>query len=138
MTDCGVCITSDYSNCEGMIDEVSIVLNEQDRKCSECRKVIPAGAKIERADWYEDWDGCDEDDEPKLKEPIWTCLICAEIAEAFYCGGDGRVYGGEFWEAMQEADAYRDLNSSCFDRLKTPEAKAELRRRWMEWKGLAS
>lgn len=139
MSDCGVCISSDYSGCEGMIDDVAVVIAEQDQKCSECRKVVPSGNKMERADWYDDGWNYDEDretDERDRKAPIWTCLVCAEIATAFYCGGDGRIYGGEFWEVMADSDAFANLNSSCFDRLTTPEAKAELQRRWMEWKGL--
>lgn len=141
MSDCGVCISSDYSACEGMIDDVQIVLAEQDHKCSECRKVVPAGNKIERADWYDDGWNYDEDretDDRDRKEPIWTCLICGEIATAFYCEGDGRIYGGEFWEVMADSDAYSNMNSACFDRLTTPEAKTELQRRWMEWKGLSA
>jgi hypothetical protein len=139
MSDCGVCISSDYSACEGMIDEVEIVVSDAEHKCSECRKMVPAGSKIERADWYDDGWNYDEDretDERDKKEPIWTCLVCAEIATAFYCGGDGRIYGGEFWEVMSDSDAFANLNASCFDRLTTPAAKAELQRRWMKWKGL--
>src|ERR1700744_6572782 len=103
MSDCGVCISSDCSDCDGMIDEATIVTCDQPTKCSECRRTVAAGDKMEGADWYDDgWD-YDEDretDERDAKEPIWTCIVCAEIATAFYCGGDGRVYGGEFWDAM--------------------------------------
>ena len=140
MSDCGVCISSDYRAYEGMIDDVEIVVSDAERECSECRQMVPSGSKIERAGWYDDGWNYDEDreaDEQDKKEPIWTCMVCAEIATAFYCGGDGRIYGGEFWEAMSVSDAFANLNSSCFDRLTTPAAKEELRRRWMEWKGLA-
>jgi hypothetical protein len=118
-----------------MIDETSIVTLEHNQKCSECHGIVLAGTPIEQADWYEDWDDLDEDDEPKTKDPIYTCTVCAEIAKAFYCGGDGRMYGGGLWDDMSEVMG--DLNSACFDRLKTPAAKAELQRRWIAWKGLA-
>jgi len=39
------------------------------------------------------------------------------------------------WDYMQE-DAFEHLTAACFNKLKTPQDKAELRRRWMEWKGL--
>jgi len=32
--------------------------------------------------------------------------------------------------------AYPKLTTSCFDKLQTSEAKAELQRRWLAWKGL--
>jgi hypothetical protein len=124
MSECGVCLYSDASDCEGMIDGTSIVSLEKDQTCSECNKVVSAGAQIEEAIWNYD----------ERKKPIYTCLICAEIANAFYCGGDGRMYGGGLWEDMDEV--MDDLNSACFDRLSTPEAKTYLRERWMKWKGL--
>jgi hypothetical protein len=40
------------------------------------------------------------------------------------------------WPDMEEV--FGKLTTSCFDKLQTPEAKAELRRRWMEWKGLSA
>jgi len=59
-----------------------------------------------------------------------TCPVCAEIAKAFQC--DARI-PGELWEGMYEVMG--SITTGCFDRLSTPEAKAELERRWMEWKG---
>lgn len=135
MSDCGVCLYSD-DDCDGYIEEASVVVLNADQTCCECRKVIPAGMQIERADWYEDFNHEDwedeEDDKPEARESIYTCLICAEIATAFYC--DGRMFACDLWDGLHEV--FGELNSSCFDRLATPEAKAELQRRWMEWKGL--
>jgi hypothetical protein len=130
MGDCGVCLYLSDS-CAGQIDDVTIVHLEKEQRCCECRRIVPAGTKIEEASWYEECDE-DEDGNREQKEPIYTCLVCAEIADAFYC--DGRMYNADLWEAM--AEVMGELNTSCFDRLKTPEAKAELQRRWMEWKGL--
>jgi len=139
MSDCGVCLYSNENDWEGYIDSAQIVTSNHDQKCCECNKVIPAGSQIEEASWmdeseYNDVER-DEDGEPTerpSKDNIYTCLICAEIANAFYC--DGRVYCSDLWEALSEV--FSELSVSCFERLKTPEAKAELQRRWMEWKGL--
>jgi len=141
MTDCGVCLYSDSDNWEGYIDDAQNVITECDQKCCECGKIVKAGELIEKATWmneseYEDVER-DEDGEPiekPAKEPIYTCLVCAEIANAFYC--DGRVYQSDLWEAMYEVMG--DLNSSCFAKLKTPAAKAELQKRFIAFKGLAS
>lgn len=140
MSECGVCLFSDASDCDGQIDDASIVTIDKQQRCSECGQITPAGAQMEEATWFEeeedDWplDGNDEPIEPESKGPIYTCLICAEIANAFYCEGDGRMYGGGLWDSMYQVMG--ELNSSCFDRLETPEAKVELRRRWMKWKGI--
>jgi hypothetical protein len=84
--------------------------------------VIPKRSRYELASWFF------ADGHGNAK----TCLVCAEIADAFQCGG--RFHGECFWEDMEQA--YPQLTTACFDRLRTVEAKAELRRRWMEWKGL--
>jgi hypothetical protein len=122
MSDCGVCISSyegDYG-CTGY--RCVIVKAGQDWRCCECHTVIPKGAKYERATWFNDGSF----------GQAKTCLVCAEIANAFSCGG--RWHGNDFWESMEYV--WEKLTTGCFDRLQTPEAKAELRRRWMAWKGL--
>jgi hypothetical protein len=138
VSECGVCLYGDYSDCEGMIDDVRMVRLDRNERCSECRGVVLAGVEIEEASWFDEGDPeLQEDNEAEKppRKPIYTCAVCAEIAEAFYCGGDGRIYGGNLWEQMYEV--MNELTTSCFDRLKTPEAKAELRRRWIANKGLA-
>jgi hypothetical protein len=139
MSDCGVCLYSSSDDWEGYIDDANIVTSECDQKCCECGDVVPTGSLIEEASWmdeseYEDAE-LDEDGEPielPVKPKIYTCLICAEIADAFYC--EGRVYCSGLWEALGEV--YDQLSTSCFGRLKTPEAKAKLQREWMKWKGM--
>jgi len=124
VSDCGVCVTCGYADeCTGY--RCVIVKAGQEWQCSECGCKIPKGAKYELASWF--YSGGDGFGNAK------TCLICAEIADAFQCGG--RYHGECFWESME--DAYPKLTSACFDKLRTPEAKAELQRRWMEWRGLA-
>lgn len=122
MSDCGVCVYgSDVSECVGY--RCVIVKAGQPWRCSECNSPIPKGHKYELASWFYAGGGHGN---------AKTCLICAEIADAFMCGG--RYHGECFWEGME--NNFSKLTTGCFDKLKTAEAKAELRRRWMEWKGL--
>lgn len=123
MADCGVCVSYYGGNeCTGY--RRVIVNAGKEWNCSECGVSIPKGSKYELASWfYTDGDGFGN---------AKTCVICAEIAEAFMC--HGRYHGEVFWEQME--DAFPNLTTSCFNKLQTPEAKRELRRRWMEWKGL--
>lgn len=122
MSDCGVCLTGGYADCIGY--RCVKVKAGQEWSCSECGCKIPRGSRYELASWfYADREGFGN---------AKTCLICAEIADAFYCGG--RWHGGSLWDEL--FDRHEQLNVSCFNKLKTPEAKAELQRRWMEWKGL--
>ena len=123
MSDCGVCI-GNYGDGDCTGYRCVIVKAGQEWTCSECGCKIPKKTKYELASWfYADGDGFGN---------CKTCLICAEIADAFMCGG--RWHGSILWDSM--FDLHDKLTTSCFDRLKTPEAKAELQKRWMEWKGL--
>ena len=123
MSDCGVCITSgDFDECTGY--RCVIVKAGKEWECSECGCKIPKRSPYELASGFNDRD-------------FWqakTCLICAEIADAFMC--HGRWHGGILWDSMDSF--YDDLNTACFARLKTVAAKKELQRRWMEAKGIAS
>lgn len=137
MNDCGVCLTMDCDEIAFDIDQ-ELVVSDGSIKCCECNKKIPKDVKYEVATLYfgdqdaEEEEGADETSE-RWSDTYKTCVICAEIAEAFYCGG--RVYGGCLWDSMDYV--WEELTTSCFDKLQTPEAKAELRRRWIVWKGLA-
>lgn len=119
MRDCGVCL----SRYDGESDFVKSE-NRKAKKnyaCSECGKVIPKGSLYEYASG-------------KSEGQFWTfrtCLICAEIAEAFYC--DGRLFGGMLWEEMNDY-AFENMTTGCLDRLTTAAAKEELVRRWNDWK----
>jgi len=122
MGDCGVCIygddgvSVDFFHCE-------IRRAAKDHECCECEATIKKGERYEYASG-------------KCESELWnskTCLICAEIAEAFSC--EGRTYGGIFWEQLE--DLYKDMTIGCLDRLTSAAAKQELQRRWMEWKGIA-
>ena len=122
MSDCGVCL----GEWDGDSPEFFDVRTPKARKphsCSECGKVIAKGDVYQRTCGKNDGDFWTYD----------TCLICAEIRAAFSCNGES--LGGMMWEDFRDY-VFPEMTTTCFDRLKTPEAKAELRRRWMEWKGL--
>lgn len=124
MSDCGVSISADW-DCD--VDYVyfgaRIVKTRKQRRCCECGKKIEPG---ERAVYHA---GTNDGS----FWTSWCCLICDEIADAFSC--DGRMFGN-LWDGMHYV--WEALTTSCFDKLKTPEAKAELRRRWMTWRGLTA
>jgi hypothetical protein len=116
MSDCGICLTSyDGGECTGY--RCVTVHAGQKWECDECGCLIPKGSLYELAS------GFNEGSHWQTK----TCLICAEIAEAFYCGGR---WHGRLWDSME--DVITKLTTACFSRLQSPEAKAELRRRWMD------
>lgn len=121
MSECSVCLTIDDWDGSNEFSRVKIVKAAKEHRCSECDKIIARGEKYERV-------------AGKFDGEMWsekTCLVCAEIADAFYC--EGRMYGGLLWESMEEV-VFPVLNTACFDRLQTAAAKAELVRRWNEWK----
>lgn len=120
MSECGVCLTADDS-CYTEFLKTRIRTARKIHECCECNGSIPVGQKYEYA-----WG--------KTEGELWdckTCLVCAEIANAFYC--DGRMYGGELWEQMNDY-AFEQMNTGCLTKLQTAAAKAELVRRWKEWK----
>jgi len=94
-------------------------------ECLECRRTIQAGEKYTRRSGK--FDGSLYDD--------CFCAQCEEIRDAFTeTGPDYGVAYGELWQDLR--DNFRDLTTGCFSKLQTPEAKALLQLRWMEWKGL--
>lgn len=121
MSDCGVCIGGvDFDGYPEFHDVTKPKARKQHR-CEECGRTIAVGQVYERCSGKFDGDFYSTK----------TCLPCAEIAEAFYC--EGRITGN-LWDDME--DVMDQLTTSCFDKLTTPEAKAYLRERWMQWKGL--
>jgi hypothetical protein len=120
MGDCNVCLYSDDSDGYFEFLEQDVRKSRKERTCEECQRVIAVGERYEASRGK--WEG-----------EFWTwtcCLLCAEIAETFYC--DGRMYG-RLWEDMQEA-AFPELTTGCLDRLKTAAAKEYLLSRWNAWK----
>ncbi len=120
MGDCGVCLSGWDGDSEFCKTEIRKA--RKPHICSECNKQIVPGEKYEHAGGKSDGD-------------LWsfdTCVVCAEIAETFYC--EGRLFGGMLWEQMN--DVMESITTGCLERLTTAAAKAELMRRWQEWKGL--
>ncbi len=120
MSDCGVCLTG-AEDCSTDFLTTKIRIARKVHHCCECAKLIQKGDKYERSSGKTDGD-------------LWTfatCLICMEIASTFYC--NGRWFGGLLWEEMQEY-AFQEMTTGCLDRLTSAAAKAELMRRWNEWK----
>ena len=120
MNDCGICLTG-AEDCVSEFCSASTRTARKEHTCCECGKTIQSGERYERSAGKTDGD-------------IWTfstCLICAEIANAFYCGA--RYYGGILWDEMQDY-AFAEMTTGCLKRLASAAAKAELMRRWNEWK----
>lgn len=119
MSVCGVCIYSDYEGDSNDFFHEEIRRARKEYSCCEC------GKKIEKEERYAYYKGTS--DGSFFTERC--CLICDEIGGAFCC--DGRIFGN-LWDGMWEI--YEAMNTACFDRLITPQAKAELRKRWTTWK----
>ena len=124
MSECGVCLSGDYDGC-CEFSRVRIQAARKAFQCDECLRTVEVGTR------YEYCSGKYEGEFATMK----TCLECVEIAKAFSCNGV-RIMGN-LWEDMND-NVIPALNTTCFDRLTTPSAKAFLRQRWMEWKGLAA
>lgn len=119
MSDCGVCVFSGFEGEDNEFMSEEIRKARKEYKCCECNSTILPGQKHEYARGANDGS-------------FWaerTCLICSEIRHAFCC--DGWWYG-ELWNGMREV--MDQLNTSCYQKLNSPAARMELRRRWQEWK----
>ena len=128
MRDCGVCLGG--YDVDGLFDfyEARTPIARKEHQCEDCSRMIQRGDKYHRVSGKFDGDFFD----------TITCAICQEIRDAFTC--DERDTAGpppgELWADM--VDVFPYLTTTCFDKLQTPQAKAFLRERWMEWKGLAA
>lgn len=124
MSDCGVCV-GDFDGEPFSFSRTTFPMARKEYHCCECGDTITRGQKYERVEGASDGEF----------STYITCLVCAEIAESFSCGG--RTYGGVFWCELFNNDCWEAVTVGCLNKLKTPEAKAEFQRRWMEWKGLS-
>jgi hypothetical protein len=121
MSDCGVCLAT--YDCDAVFLGWQIRRCRKPKHCAECGHPILEGELYEYAKGITDGEWWSQN----------TCLVCKEIGEAFYC--DGRCFGN-LWEEMHD-QVFPALTVSCFDKLKTPQAKADLQARWLAWKGLS-
>jgi hypothetical protein len=124
MSDCGVCIGGyDYDGAPEF-HAVKLPKARKPHACCECKRGIPSGSVYEKTSGKYDGEFYSNR----------TCLVCAEIRDAFSC--DGGVLIGELWQEMHEY-GFEKINESCFAKLQTVKAKRYLRGRWMKWKGIA-
>lgn len=94
--------------------------------CEECSKEIHPGDRYESLVYV-----CDHSFHHEKK-----CVVCAEVRDAFLESGSCYC-PGEMWSEIRDY-VFPEMTTTCFDRLKTPAAKTELQRRWLEWKGIAA
>lgn len=121
MSDCGVCIGGgDYDGCPEFYSMEYPRARKQHR-CGECGKTIEIGERYQRFSGKFDGD------------MFWekTCENCAEIRDGFTCYAPPPF--GSLWSEMVEY-VFPLMTTSCFDKLKTPEDKAFLQGKWIEWK----
>jgi hypothetical protein len=118
---CDICIDADV---DGSSDGFFYRRRRTARKlhkCEECRGEIKPGEA------YDVVGG-------KYEGRFWEekiCLICHEIAKAFYCGG---VRYGNIWDELHDyVIPELTVNSSCFNSLGV-EARKVLTDKWWEWK----
>lgn len=121
MSDCGVCIGSDDYDGEYGFSDVLWPKARKEHKCCECSRVIGVGEKYQR--WSMKWDGS--------VESFKTCLFCCEIREGFSCGNSTTL--GQLWSEMNDY-IFPVMNTACFDKIESVEAKAYLQSKWMSWK----
>jgi hypothetical protein len=121
MSDCGVCIGSDDYDCELEFYDIKWPKAKKDHRCCECRRVIVKGEEYEK--WTGKWDGS--------LSRYKTCLLCHEIRESFNCGNS--TIFGELWSEMRDY-IFPIMNTACFDKIESVEAKAYLQSKWMDWK----
>jgi hypothetical protein len=125
VSDCGVCLSAGFdfgdNNFSCWMEAFKTPMI-----CCECGRCIPAGEVHEKARFREEGYGSDRGK--------WvthhTCSVCAEIAWAFFC--DSRLYEC-LWDSITD-DLLPDFTQACLNKLKTVAAKAEMQRRWIEWK----
>lgn len=122
MTDCGVCISSNF---DGYCDfqDHKLVRARKQHRCCECNRTIQPGEQ------YHIESGKYDGEIFSYK----TCLTCYDIRGTFTCGG-GHTFE-TLWEDMEET-VFRKLTTGCLSRLSLPESKAVVIQKWQEWKGL--
>lgn len=121
MSDCGVCIGSDDYDCELEFYDITWPKAKKEHRCCECRRTIVAGEEYQR--WVGKWDGS--------LSSAKTCLFCCEIRDGFSCG-NSTVFG-ELWSEMKDY-IFPIMNTACFEKIESVEARAYLRSQWMNWK----
>jgi hypothetical protein len=129
MSDDGVCdfsIDGDYDGDTPSFFVEKIVAARKSHACNECGSVIAPREKYRRVSGK--WD-----DEVRS---YCFCLPCEETAGEFFESNSSRTFG-TLWEEIENNWDHGAHLQACLNRLTTVAAKEHMRRRWMQWKGLA-
>lgn len=121
MSDCGICIGSDYNDGESCA--FANARYHKARKihhCQECGRDIAKGAEYER------YSGVFDNAFFTHK----TCMDCVEIRSGLTCGNG--ITFGHLWEEIYYI--FPEVTIGCLERIKTPSAKAYFVERWNKWK----
>jgi hypothetical protein len=122
VSDCNACI---YTGADDLdppdFIKSTFVTARKERKCCECKATIKRGQEYERTAGK--WNGSMGHHD--------TCLVCAEIREAFCC--DGWVYG-QLWEDALNGNFFKTMTTGCLEKLSTAAAKEFLIKQWNDWK----
>ena len=129
MSDCGFCIGG--YDCDGYpeFSDLAWPKARKEHRCGECARTILKG------EVYNRWSGKFDGELFRYK----TCAQCYEIRLAFSCTESDQTGPpqGELWSDIYEM-MFPRLTTACFDKLQTPQAKAFLQKKWIEWKGITS
>lgn len=118
-----VCLDHGYGYEPNNFWSSAIVTARKVYTCVECHEPISPGQRYERA-------------RGKTDNRFWTvtsCLVCAEIRDAFVCGS--WIYG-DLWESIRESmfpiwETKGPLD--CLAKLTTLEARQKCREEYEEW-----
>jgi len=118
-----VCIDMGYDG-ENDFFSQSVVKARKSYHCEECGEQIGCGVLYERSTGG------------KFEGDIWTahtCLLCKEIRDAFVCGS--YIFGELFREIEEVMFPIWNEHGpiDCLAKLKTKEARDEVRHRYKEW-----
>lgn len=119
---CDVCLGDepDGEYCE--FYEAKIVTAKKSHKCIECDIEIKPGQRYEVVSGFFDGEFFRQK----------TCLLCAELREAFCCDGS-QIMQTMLWETITE-NLFPRMTTGCLQKIKTAEAKQFLIDRWNKWK----
>jgi hypothetical protein len=124
--ECGVCLGSDFGDCESYdFSTMKWPKARKEHKCEECGRAIAKG------EIYQKFSGKFDGDMYHVE----TCAQCAEIRSVFSC--EAWPMWGELWKDAREI-LFPRLNTACFAKLRTAEARELLRSKWAQWKGIAA
>lgn len=121
---CDFAIEGDYDGDQPEFMNESTPKARKAHRCYECVEAIPIGVQYRRV--VGKWDG--------KMDTYCFCLACEEAAGEFF---DGSRTFGILWDEMANNWDQGAHLQACLNRLSSAAAKEHMRRRWLQWKGLA-